>query len=526
MGTPLNILLIEDDEDDFVLARELLNAAFAGGCNLDWIDNGSAGLEAIRRNAHDLYLIDYRIGETDGLELVSNAVKSDCKAPIIVLTGLRSREIDVEAMKAGAADYLVKDEISAPLVERSVRYALARQQHLAAERESKELLKKANQKLSELYKTAHQFVDNVSHEFRTPLTVIKEFASILADGLAGEVNEAQKEYLGIVVNRVDDLAVMVHDMLDISKLEVGLFGVVRQDCRLEAIIENVRTTLERKAVATSTILKIAPDDSLPAVYCDAEKIGRVITNLAVNAFKFSGEGGEVLLWGRHDADRSQITIGVTDNGPGIASENVQANFERFKQVGGDVRASTKGFGLGLNIVKELVQLNFGDIAVESELGKGSTFTFTIPTFDPPEILQRFMARVEQFLNGSSYVSLITAQTQPEADMALGGEVERFLQNQLRQGDLLFTAEPGRWLLCAATNRQQLEHILARLGDARADTNRNRPSTPLPAIEFEVEGTWRVRDEGAEFIRRFQLEFEAGQAFQRGRKGHPAIGDAA
>ena len=505
MDTPLNFLMIEDDEDDFVLARELLSEVFAEGCNLDWINEGAAGLEAIRRNAHDLYLIDYRLGERDGLELVRDAVETGCKAPIIVLTGLKSREIDIEAMKAGATDYLVKNEISAPLLERSVRYALARQQHLKAEREAKEQLKRANQKLSELCDTAHQFVDNVSHEFRTPLTVIKEFASIVADGLAGEVNQEQHEYLTIVINRVDDLAMMVDDMLDISKLEAGLLGLVRRECRVEAIVDRIRTTLERKAAANGATLEVDIEDCMPTIYCDAEKIGRVIINLTVNAFKFSGEGGAVKLWARHDADRSQINVGVTDNGPGIAPENVQSIFERFKQVGDDVRASTKGFGLGLNIVKELVQLNLGDIAVESELGRGSTFTATLPVFDPPKILERFMGRVEQLRNGSSHASLISLRTERPDDGALDDEMDSFLQHQLRHSDLLFRPRPGTWLVCTASDQQDLAQMIARIAQARLDANRNRAHGDLLAFEFEVKGTWRMRDEGHDLMKQFAAD---------------------
>lgn len=126
MSEALNILLIEDDEDDYVLAREVLAEAFPGRLKLDWIDNWDAGLAAIREARHDVYLVDYRLGERDGVALVREAIEGGCKAPIILLTGLESREIDIQAMEAGAADYLVKDQISAPLLDRAIRYAMDR----------------------------------------------------------------------------------------------------------------------------------------------------------------------------------------------------------------------------------------------------------------------------------------------------------------------------------------------------------------------------------------------------------------
>lgn len=522
----LTILLVEDREADYVLTRELLADTYGDGVTLDWVKTRDAALKALGSVDYDVCLIDYRLGKWTGLDLLREAIADGARVPFIMLTGQDNREVDVEAMQAGAADYLAKDDISAPVLKRSMRLALARQQHLTAERESQELLKKANIKLSELYKTAHQFVDNVSHEFRTPLAVIKDFASILAEGLAGEVNEDQQKYLGIIVNRVDDLAVMVDDMLDISKLEAGMLRVARQECNLESIFEDVRTTLERKAEANSAALKIAIDASLPTVYCDAEKIGRVIINLAVNAFKFSDEDGVVFLWARHDRKNAQIRVGVTDNGPGIAPENLQAIFERFKQVGGDVRSSTKGFGLGLNIVKELVHLNFGDIGVESDRGKGSTFAFTIPTFDPPRILKRYLQRIEQFRDGVSFVSLVTARRTADATDAPDEDVEHFLQYQLRRTDLMFKAGDGRWLLGVATSQPQLDQLLERLGDAWSDANANRPDAPLPAIEYEPNGTWSIADQASDFIETFDAVLKSGS----GRKGKAAarasIGDAA
>jgi len=503
----LAILLVEDRKADYVLTRELLSETFGDGFELDWVKTWDAALEALRNVDYDVCLIDYRLGKWTGVDLLREAIDAGAKVPFIMLTGQDNREIDVEAMQAGAADYLAKDDISAPVLKRSVRLALARQQHLTAERESQELLKKANLELSELYKTAHQFVDNVSHEFRTPLAVIKDFASILSEGLAGEVNEEQQEYLSIINNRVDDLAVMVDDMLDISKLEAGLLCVARQESSLDRIFDDVRTTLERKAKANDATLKISADAALPTVYCDPEKIGRVITNLAVNAFKFADKDGEVSLWARHDPKKSEVVVGVTDKGPGIAPENVQAIFERFKQVGGNVRSSTKGFGLGLNIVKELVHLNFGDITVESRLGKGSTFTFTIPTFDPPRVLERFMERIELFRNGSAFISLITARQAPGGAAGSDDEVEQFLQYQLRRTDLMFRAGPGLWLLGVATSQRQLDQFLTRLGHAWKEANLNRPDAPLPAVEFEVNGTWRIIEEAADFIGSFDTAFQ-------------------
>lgn len=120
----IRVFMVDDDEDDYVLTRDLLAEAEGARFELDWVDTYEAGLEAMGRAEHDVYLVDYRLGERDGLELLRAAIASGCKAPIIMLTGQGDHIVDVAAMEAGAADYLDKGQLSAPLLERSIRYAI------------------------------------------------------------------------------------------------------------------------------------------------------------------------------------------------------------------------------------------------------------------------------------------------------------------------------------------------------------------------------------------------------------------
>ncbi len=119
----------------------------------------------------------------------------------------------------------------------------------------------------------------------------------------------------------------------------------------------------------------------------------MIVNLAVNAIKFTPEGGTVDIWAKYIAQSGEVTIGVTDTGPGLSAENLSIVFQRFRQVDQGLHSSTKGFGLGLNIAKELVSLNLGKIDVQSEIGVGSTFYFTLPTFAPQILLDRYLERI-------------------------------------------------------------------------------------------------------------------------------------
>ncbi|MDP5337829.1 MAG: response regulator, partial [Nodularia sp. (in: cyanobacteria)] len=125
---PIRVLLVDDDEDDYILTRDWFGEFHVAGCELSWIDSYEAGKDAIADHNHDIYLVDYRLGINSGLELLQEAIANGCSSPIILLTGQGDREIDLEAMKAGAADYLEKSQLTAPLLERSIRYALERKQ--------------------------------------------------------------------------------------------------------------------------------------------------------------------------------------------------------------------------------------------------------------------------------------------------------------------------------------------------------------------------------------------------------------
>jgi len=127
-NSPIKVLLVDDDEDDYILTRDWFDEFQVTGSELEWVSSYAKGREAIAQNRHDIYLVDYRLGEGNGLELLNEAIANGCLAPIILLTGKGDREIDIEAMKAGAADYLEKSQMTAPLLERSIRYAIERKQ--------------------------------------------------------------------------------------------------------------------------------------------------------------------------------------------------------------------------------------------------------------------------------------------------------------------------------------------------------------------------------------------------------------
>ena len=239
----------------------------------------------------------------------------------------------------------------------------------------KEELEEANEKLKILDETKTNFLSTVSHELRTPLTSIKAFSEILLDN-QGEDLETQMRFLNIVNEESERLTRMINDLLDIAKIESG-----RQVWRINYY--GIRGLIEESATAVSSlsekkhiIIEKKIPEGLPEIYGDHDKLVQVITNLLSNALKFTDDEGVIAVSAQVIED--QIRVSVKDNGVGIPEDQIDKVFEKFHQVDSSDTRKKKGTGLGLAICKEIVEQHKGKIWVESQLGKGSTFYFTVP----------------------------------------------------------------------------------------------------------------------------------------------------
>ncbi|MFC2027424.1 PAS domain S-box protein, partial [Chloroflexota bacterium] len=246
-----------------------------------------------------------------------------------------------------------------------------------------EELQKAYQKLQELDKMKDKFLSTVSHELRTPLTSIKSFAEILLT--YDNDRETEKEFLTIINDESDRLTRLINDFLDISKIESG--HIQWENVRIE-IPKTIETAVNAtQALATKMKLKIEVglQPSLPDVFGDGDKLVQVMTNLISNAINFTDEGGIIRIFAEplQTEDSLEkpdfVKINVVDTGTGIAPDDQEYIFEKFSQVGDTLKDKPPGTGLGLAISKEIVEHHGGSIWVESEVGKGSTFTFTLPS---------------------------------------------------------------------------------------------------------------------------------------------------
>jgi signal transduction histidine kinase len=220
-----------------------------------------------------------------------------------------------------------------------------------------------------------EFLANMSHELRTPLNAIIGFSEVLAEKMFGEVNAKQAEYLQDILESGRHLLSLINDILDLSKIEAGHMELEPADFDLPGAIDNALTLVRERATRRGITLGRTIDERLGLVHGDERKVKQILLNLLSNALKFTPEGGRIDVGGRLDGKVAEVS--VADTGVGIAPADQEAVFEEFRQVGAAERKA-EGTGLGLALSRKFVELHGGKIWVQSELGRGSTFTFTLP----------------------------------------------------------------------------------------------------------------------------------------------------
>jgi signal transduction histidine kinase len=221
-----------------------------------------------------------------------------------------------------------------------------------------------------------EFLANMSHELRTPLNAIIGFSEVLGERMFGELNEKQAEYTDDILSSGRHLLSLINEILDLSKVEAGRMELELATFDLPLAIDNARTFVRERATEHGINLDVTVDERLGDFVGDERKIKQILLNLLSNAVKFTLEGGRIGINAKQ-ADGS-VEISVSDTGIGIAPEDQAKIFEEFRQVGSDYAHKTEGTGLGLTLAKKFVELHGGRIWVTSDVGKGSTFSFTLP----------------------------------------------------------------------------------------------------------------------------------------------------
>src|SRR6266446_9467241 len=371
-----HVLLIEDNPGDADLVRLRLVES-QPQVRVDCVPRLSDALESLGKETPSLVLLDLNLPDSRGAETFRKIMEKAPNVPVVILSGQDDEALAVKAVHLGVQDYLVKGDVSSKQLERAMRYAVERQALLRA----LEITRKQQIEFK------NQFLSHVSHELRTPLTCIHQYVTLLLDGLAGAIAPEQSDHLKTVLKSVNQLHAMIRDLLEATRAESGKLRIEPRCIALGELVQQAIAMLRPTADEKKVGLEIGLDQRLPLVLADPDRVLEVLINLVDNAIKFTPAEGSVMVQASMvEADPGYVYISVTDTGRGMGPEAKALIFERLYQDPDSVDNNRSGLGLGLFICREIVRLHQGRIWVSSELGQGSTFTFTLPIYSLARLL--------------------------------------------------------------------------------------------------------------------------------------------
>ncbi|MCM8783163.1 MAG: GAF domain-containing sensor histidine kinase [Candidatus Omnitrophica bacterium] len=246
-------------------------------------------------------------------------------------------------------------------------------------------LAKANEELKKLNQIKSEFVAAVAHELRTPLTSIKGYASILATGKLGEIAPVQKERLERIDRQSSELAKLINDLLDISRIEAGKVGMDIKEIPLKELLNNVLELINPQIEEKNIELKLEVQDNINTIFADYDHLRRVFINILGNAIKFTPLKGKIYI--NIKREDGFIRTDISDTGIGISPEDLPKLFTEFFRADNPINREKKGTGLGLSLCKKIIEAHKGKIWADSTLGKGTTFSFTIPEKQRPNLVK-------------------------------------------------------------------------------------------------------------------------------------------
>jgi len=340
------------------------------------------------------------------------------------------------------------------------------------ERKQAEDLRLEIEKHIRLDKLKDDFINTVSHELRTPLSITKEAVSLILEKATGDINDQQAEILGIAKNNIERLARIISGLLDVSRIEAGKVELRKQDVELQALIREVVLGFEVKAGEKGLELRLSLSEKPILLYADEDKVNQIFSNLIDNAVKFTPQG---MIEVTAAESPTEIECRVRDTGIGISPESLPKVFDKFTQFGRKDGPGEKGTGLGLSIVKGLVEVHGGKIHVESELGQGTTMTFTLPKLSFEERLQEYISGlIQEAADRKRAFSILVFSVReiedllresPEKAEAELKELDRALKRSLRRRADTVMYDRGRfYLILPETKQKDAPLVLERMKD--------------------------------------------------------------
>jgi signal transduction histidine kinase len=371
-----HILVIDDELGMRVGCQRALQGE---GYHVDTAENGEEGLQKLRANGFDLVLLDVMMPGIGGLEMLELISQTDPNLVCVVITGYATVELAVQAIKKGAYDFIAKpfdsDTLLLTVGQGMEKRALSLQAQRLAELEARaQELARQKAELERLVRLKSTFTLTVAHELRAPVAAIQSYLRLILDGYIAPENQMQ--YLERAERRARTQLELVNDLLDLARLQDPDIRIETVSVQVDQVLREVLDEMSEQADESKVAVQatIAPD--LPPINMNARYAKQLWTNLVSNAIKYSNEGGSVRI---SLALQDQGLVGVVaDEGIGIAEDEIALVFEEFYRSKASKKHTQMGTGLGLPIVKRILDSYGGTIQITSEPEKGSTFTFTLP----------------------------------------------------------------------------------------------------------------------------------------------------
>ena len=400
----IKILLFEDNPGDAGLIEEMVNDSINYSYGLKIAETLEDGMNLLKNDSYDIILLDLGLPDSDGINTFLNVQKESSETPIIILTGLNDENIGINAVKKGAQDYLTKGMVDPDLLERSIKYSIERKKvqlelqkyrdNLEEQVEKRTIeLDNANKRLKieiedhkktevtlEKYltelkrsnKELQQFAYVASHDLQEPLRMVSSFTQLLAKKYKGQLDSDADEFIKYAVDGAQRMQMLINDLLAYSRVSsrVEEFQLVDLEKAFNESLQNLKVSIDDNDARITC-------DSLPTIVADQSQIIQLFQNLIGNAIKFrSNETPEIHIAVEEGED--EWIFRVIDNGIGIDSQHNERIFRVFQRL--HERDSYPGTGIGLSICEKIVERHGGDIWVDSKLGNGSTFSFTISKY--------------------------------------------------------------------------------------------------------------------------------------------------
>lgn len=404
LGKP-KILIVDDNPGNLQILIQILKNEYAVVATTQ--GNQILNL-ATKKPLPQLIMLDIMMPEITGYELCYQLKNNPetCDIPIIFVTALDEVNNETKGLALGAVDYIVK-----PL---NASVVLARvKNHLILQKLNQEL-KEKNKELERITRLKDEFLANMSHEIRTPLNAILGMSESLKEGIFGKVNERQIKSLNVIEHSAAHLLDVINDVLDVAKIESGQMDVVLAPVSVSYLLNSSLVFVKQQAHRKNIHLELICPPFLPDLWGDDRRLRQVFVNLLNNAVKFTPEGGWVtlsasLLDGEMTPEGSPLLrIQVQDTGIGIAEEHLPCLFQPFVQINTALNRQHTGTGLGLVLVKQLVELHGGQINLISKVGMGSCFMVKLPCCQQknqpsPDLERKTAGAIQGHLGGPNTV---------------------------------------------------------------------------------------------------------------------------